>query len=107
MLHGIEVINGFGFHLKALDWCVDKGLTVMGSADMHNLVAYQYDFSRDYIHRSMTLEMAKERTPESIRKALEAGRTVAWASKILAMGKRRMYGHFLRPVYSSWYIIPK
>lgn len=84
MLHGIEVINGFGFHLKALDWCVDKGLTVMGSTDMHNLVAYQYDFSRDYIHRSMTLVIAKERTPESIREALEAGRTVAWSSKILA-----------------------
>ena len=72
------------FTLKALDWCVDKGLTVMGSTDMHNLVAYQYDFSRDYIHRSMTLVIAKERTPESIREALEAGRTVAWASKILA-----------------------
>jgi hypothetical protein len=32
----------------------------------------------------MTLVMAKERTPESIREALNAGRTVAWASKYLA-----------------------
>ena len=31
----------------------------------------------------MTLVMAKERTAESIREALEAGRTVAWASKYL------------------------
>jgi hypothetical protein len=31
----------------------------------------------------MTLVMAKERTPEAIREALDAGRTVAWASKYL------------------------
>jgi len=83
-LHGIEVINGFGFHMKALDWCVDKGLTVMGSTDMHNLVAHEYDFSKEYVHRTMTLVLAKKRTAESIREALVAGRTVAWASKILA-----------------------
>ena len=83
-LHGIEVINGFGFHMKALDWCIDKGLTVMGTTDIHNLVAHEYDFSKEYVHRTMTLVMAKERTAESIREALVAGRTVAWASKILA-----------------------
>ncbi|HBG58500.1 MAG TPA: histidinol-phosphatase [Porphyromonadaceae bacterium] len=82
-LHGIEVINGFGFHMKALDWCVDKGLTVMGTSDMHNLVAHEYDLSKDYVYRTMTLVMAKERTAESIREALDAGRTVAWASKYL------------------------
>lgn len=83
-LHGIEVINGFGLHMKALDWCVDKGLTVMGSTDAHNLIGHDYDKSKDYVHRTMTLVMAKERTPESIREALNSGRTVAWASKILA-----------------------
>lgn len=83
-LHGIEVINGFGIHLKALDWCIDKGLTVMGSTDMHSLVAHEYDLSKEYVHRTMTLVLAKERTAKSIREALVAGRTVAWASKILA-----------------------
>lgn len=83
-LHGIEVINGFGIHLKALDWCIDKGLTVLGSSDIHNLVAHDYDRSKDYVHRTMTLVMAEDRTPEGIREALDAGRTVAWASKYLA-----------------------
>jgi hypothetical protein len=83
-LHGIEVINGFGVHLKALDWCVDKDLTVMGSSDIHNLIDHDYDRSKEYVHRTMTLVMAKDRTPESIREALDEGRTVAWASKILA-----------------------
>ncbi|MFA7583483.1 MAG: Sb-PDE family phosphodiesterase [Proteiniphilum sp.] len=83
-LHGIEVFNGFGFHMKALDWCIDKGLTVMGTSDMHNLVAHEYDLGKEYVHRTMTLVLARERTAESIREALDAGRTVAWASKYLA-----------------------
>lgn len=85
-LHGIEVVNGFGIHMKALDWCLDKGLTVMGTTDIHNLVAHDYDFSKDYVHRTMTLVLAKERSAESIREALDEGRTVAWASKYL-LGK--------------------
>lgn len=83
VLQGIEVINGFGLHKKALDWCVDNNLTVMGSTDIHNLVAHDYDLG-DYVHRSMTLVFAKDRTEESIREALEAGRTVAWGSKYIA-----------------------
>lgn len=85
-LHGIEVVNGFGIHLKALDWCLDKDLTVMGSTDIHNLVAHEYDFTKDYVHRSMTLVLTKQRDAKSIREALDAGRTVAWASKYL-LGK--------------------
>lgn len=34
----------------------------------------------------MTLVLAKERNPQSLREALDAGRTVAWASKYL-LGK--------------------
>jgi len=83
VLDGIEVINGFGFHKKALDWCVDNDLTVLGTTDVHNIIGYDYELG-DYVHRSMTLVFAKERTAESVREALEAGRTVAWASKYIA-----------------------
>ena len=83
-LMGIEVINGFGFHMKALDWCVDKGLTVIGSSDSHNLVESTYDFNHNYIHRTMTLVFARERSEAAIREALIAGRTVAWAGKYIA-----------------------
>lgn len=84
MIHGIEVFNGFGFHMKALDWCVDKGLTVIGSSDIHNLIKSTYDTDRDYIRRTMTLVFARDRTEASVREALNAGRTVAWAGKYLA-----------------------
>lgn len=82
-LHGIEVFNGFGFHKKALDWAMDYNLTVMGTSDIHNLVAHDYKLGGP-VHRSMTLVFAKDRTAESVREALNAGRTVAWASKYIA-----------------------
>ena len=83
-LHGIEVFNGTGFHKKALDWCIDNNLTVMGNTDIHNLVHFTYDTDKNYIHRTMTLVLANDKSPESIREALNSGRTVAWASKYLA-----------------------
>lgn len=83
VLHGIEVINGFGLHKKALDWCVDNDLTVMGSTDIHNLVAHDYNLG-GYVHRSMTLVFAGGKDEASVREALEAGRTVAWSSKYIA-----------------------
>lgn len=82
-LHGIEVINGFGFFHKALDWALDNKLAVLGTSDIHNLTANDYDFANGRT-RSMTLVFAKERTTESIREALEAGRTLAWSSEYLA-----------------------
>jgi hypothetical protein len=82
-LHGIEVINGFSFHRKALDWCIDKKLAVMGSSDIHNLTAHDYDFAAGR-SRTMTLVFAKERTADGLREALAAARTVAWSSELLA-----------------------
>lgn len=79
MLDGIEVFNGFSFYKKALDWCVDKNLTVMGSTDIHNLIGHEY-----VGHRTMTLVFARERTASSIREALKERRTVAWSGNYLA-----------------------
>ncbi len=92
-LHGIEVFNGFGFHKKALDWALDNNLTVMGTSDIHNLVVHDYNLG-DYVHRSMTLVFAKDRTAASVREALDAGRTVAWASKYLARKEEHLRNLF-------------
>lgn len=105
-LHGIEVINGFGLHMKAIDWCVDNNLTMMASSDIHNLIAHDYDLDKEYVHRTMTLVMAEERTAESIREALDAGRTVAWASKYLVGKEENILALFnacieLMPVHYS------
>lgn len=82
-LHGIEVVNGFGFHKKALDWAIDRNLTVIGNTDIHNLIAHDYEIERSGVHRTMTLVLSKDRSATALREALEAGRTVAWSSKYL------------------------
>jgi hypothetical protein len=82
-LHGIEVFNGFGFHRRALDWCVDKKLAVMGATDIHTLTTHEYDFEGGRT-RTMTLLFAKERTTEGVREALDSARSVAWSSELLA-----------------------
>jgi predicted metal-dependent phosphoesterase TrpH len=87
MLDGIEVINGFKFHRKAMDWAIEHNLTVLATSDIHNLIAHDYDMEKG-VTRSMSLVFAKERTAESVREALEAGRTVAWSTKMLA-GKEK------------------
>lgn len=96
MLHGIEVMNGHKIYFKALDWCIEHNLTVIGTSDIHNIAGFEYDFSQSYIHRTMTLVLAKERTPAAIKEALLAGRTVAWSSKFLA-GKEE----YLKPLVES------
>lgn len=83
-VQGIEVINGFSFHKKALDWCVDNNLAVLGTSDTHQTTQLQYDFSKDYIHRTMTLILAKSSRASDIREALDNRRTIAWAGKYLA-----------------------
>lgn len=82
-LHGIEVVNGLGFHKKALDWGLDRDLTIIGNTDIHNLIAHSYNIGQEGVHRTMTLVMAKDKSAASIRQALDAGRTVAWSSKYL------------------------
>lgn len=82
-LHGIEVVNGFSFYKKALDWAIDRDLAVMGNTDIHNLIAHSYDIEREGVHRTMTLVMSKDRSAAGIREALDAGRTVAWSSHYL------------------------
>ena len=96
MLHGIEVMNGAGIHLKALDWCIEHNISVIGTSDVHNLIALTYDMQKPYIHRTMTLVLSKDRSMKSIREALDAGRTIAWSSKYLA-GKEEV----LRPFVES------
>lgn len=96
MLHGIEVMNGAGIHLKALDWCIEHNIAVIGTSDVHGLIAHSYDLGKPYVHRTMTLVLSKDCTPASVREALDAGRTIAWSSKYLA-GKEEV----MRPLVES------
>ena len=94
LLHGIEVVNDLTISKEALQIALDNDLTIMGTSDIHGLVDYQYDIAGGG-HRPATLVLATERSPEAIREALFAGRTVAVFEQTL-VGRREHLGPVVR-----------
>jgi 3',5'-nucleoside bisphosphate phosphatase len=88
LIHGIEVFNEREWYPVALDWCAEKGLAVMGNSDIHDVTSEHYDLANR--NRPMTLVLAKERTLESLRDAVFAGRTIAWFGDSLAGKKEHL-----------------
>lgn len=82
LLHGIEVVNDLTYSDEALQIALDNDLTIMGTSDIHGLVDWQYKVPEGG-HRPITLVFAEDKTPESIREALFAGRTVAYFDDLL------------------------
>lgn len=84
-LHGIEYFNEFQSYPQEiiLAMCRDYKLAVMGNSDVHGLISETYK-SPEYMQRPMTLVFASERTGESVREALFAGRTAVWYGDWLA-----------------------
>lgn len=80
-LHGMEVANGEKYYPRAHQWCLEKGLTMVGNSDIHHPDLRLKSTGDD--HRSLTLVFAKERTLESIKEALREGRTAVWHNDLL------------------------
>lgn len=93
-LHGIEVINTGDFSEASLQLALDNNLTIMSTSDIHGLI--DWDFTEKGNHRPITLVFAKERSVESLREALFAGRTVAVFNNLL-IGK----SEFLTPLLKN------
>ena len=75
-LHGMEVSNGRTYYPRAHQWCLDKNLTMIGTSDMHAPSLIKQTTPDE--HRTQTLVFVKERTLESVKEALFAGRTLVW-----------------------------
>ena len=101
LLHGIEVVNDLTISKEALQIALDHDLTIMGTSDIHGLVDYQFDIAGGG-HRPATLVLASERSPDAIREALFAGRTVAVFEQTL-VGR----GEHLGPVVRACLDIPR
>lgn len=95
LLHGIEVVNDLTYSDEALRIALENNLGIMGTSDIHGLVDWQFKIPEGG-HRPITLVFAKEKTQESIKEALFAGRTVAWFNNIL-VGKEE----YLLPLIQS------
>jgi hypothetical protein len=78
-LHGIEVVNYGEYYPEALDWAIEKGLTMMSCSDEHDPFLFKNYTPEN--HRSVTLVFVTERSEGGIRDALFSGRTVAYTGK--------------------------
>ncbi len=76
-MDGIEIVNWKRWFPEALDWCIEKDLTVIAGSDIHGETNWLYDFCKGE-HRPITFIFAKEKTEASIKEALKEGRTIAY-----------------------------
>ena len=94
-LGGIEIVNGNRYDPKAHRWCIEKDLTMIGSSDIHNLTAYEYNLFEGG-HRPMTLVFASERTLDGIKEALLSRRTaVYWENTLIGDAR------YLKPLFEK------
>ena len=77
LIDGIEVMNGPEFYPAVIDRAREKGLFISANTDIHGTT--DVDYAGAQVGRNMTLILANENTLESVREALEARRTIAYA----------------------------
>ena len=93
-LHGMEVCNGDSYYPDAHKWCLEKGLTMLGTSDIHQPDLREKTTPED--HRTLTLVFVKERTLEGLKESLVEGRTAVWYQGQL-IGKRE----WLEPLFAE------
>ena len=82
LLQGIEVVNHTTYSDEALAIALEHDLTILGTSDIHGLIDWDYPTQHGG-HRPVTLVFATERTPDAIKEALFAGRTVAYFQNMI------------------------
>ena len=78
LLHGIEVVNFDTFSEEAMQIALENNLTMMGTSDVHILIAWDFNIEKESFHRPITFIMSNNRTMNSIRDALFNGDTFIW-----------------------------
>ncbi|MBR2962565.1 MAG: hypothetical protein IKC42_06045 [Alistipes sp.] len=78
-IHGVEIYNAYEWYPRVLSWFDDFKISMFANSDAHMPSAVTYRYLRP-----MTLVFAKERTLESLREAMFAGRIVALFDNTLA-----------------------
>jgi histidinol phosphatase-like PHP family hydrolase len=82
-IHGIEFFNDSEYYPLVMTFCKKYNLAVMGNSDNHGVISEEYK-EPEYTNRPMTLVFAKERTHDSLKEALFAGRTLVYFKDMLA-----------------------
>ena len=82
LLDGFEIMNGPEFYPCVANRAKEQGLFMAANTDIHNATASVYGVNGQ--QRDMTLILARENTPEAVKEALLAHRTLAYAYGSLA-----------------------
>ncbi len=80
-IHGVEVWNDIESYPVSYDWIQKYGLHPFANSDIHAAISFKYSGIRP-----MTLVFAKEKSLESVKEAMFAGRMLAFFNDFL-MGK--------------------
>lgn len=90
LMNGIEVFNEKEWYPEAIQWAMDKNLTITGNSDVHDFYENYFDQQR-YPVRPVTLVFAIDRSEESIKEAMFAKRTAALFFNKL-VGRKELIG---------------
>ncbi len=82
-IHGIEFFNDVEYYPLVMTFCKQYHLAVTGNSDCHGVISEDY-FPPAFTNRPMTLVFAKDRTHDSLKEALFAGRTLVYFREMLA-----------------------
>ena len=99
LVDGIEVINGDEFYPAIIDRAHQYNYFVSANSDVHSSTAQDYRLLG--YDRPMTLILAKDRTLEAVREALEAGRTLAYGFSTVCGDEQLLKDFFAAGVKAS------
>ena len=92
-MQGIEVVNWNEYYPEAIDWCMEKNLTLLGNSDVHMPIK-NYLSEQNLVRRPITLVFTNSKKEEDIKEALLNRRTALWFKDIL-IGEQK----FLKEIF--------
>lgn len=92
LIDGVEVVNGGEFYPDIIDRVRERGLFIAASTDIHGTTSNEYRMHG--YRRPMTLILAPDKSLESLKKALQARRTIAFAFNNLSGSKELLEAFF-------------
>lgn len=96
LVDGIEIMNGAEFYPKAIARAQENGFFMAANTDVHNSTYETYRLNGSL--RNMTLILAHDKSLESLKEALLAHRTIAYAFGSLAGEEQLLKDLFLASV---------
>jgi hypothetical protein len=97
LIDGIEIMNGQEFYPKAITRAAEKGLFMAACTDIHATTSSDYRERGGYF-RNMTFILAKDKSLESLKEALQADRTIVYSYGTLAGSEELMKKFILASV---------